>query len=198
MLYRKARDNKEKTENKIKMIKYLILITIAASISFLTNNTFAESAFFPSKPDLLIKSTLEKPGVIITYINLNLNVSGLDSRPLFLYLSTAGGTSDNAVCMNDSSNNSFAPKVIFGNSSGEPVFIRPTNGKIAIEDIPLTLSTKIVQTNCHNNQSPFVTLATLKDIKLHIGYNANDIGTEILKYNFGDKTIDIATFDIKR
>ena len=157
-----------------RMIATTLLVILSSS---LIDGALAESPQFIVEPNIISKTLLGKPGVLTLSLITNFSAINLGSKPLEVYLSTTGGTSDNAVCINAGNNLQPQPKLAFGSAKGETVTVLPRDGQVIFNNMALSLTITVDQINCPDNQLPFIRSATLKDIELHIINNVDNIST---------------------
>lgn len=154
-------------------------------LSFI-DDALVEGSHFIEEPHVVGKTLLQKMGILTLRLDLNFRATVFSKKPVTVFLTTAGGTSANIVCLNTGFPNE--PKaIVFSPTKGQAVVVQPKNNQINFNNVPVFLSLTISRV-CSDDSPPFIRTTTLKNIELHLTHNSS----EFLRFNIGNMSMPTA------
>jgi hypothetical protein len=174
----------------------ITFIIIALQLFSFVGDSLAENPHFVVEPRIVSKNLSVNAGTLSVRLTLNFIADGLGNKPLTVYLSTTGGTSNNTVCINSGVDGNLPenPKVIdFSPTKGKAVTIQPENNRITFNNMHLFLTIPVSQSDyCPDGRPPFIRTATLQKVELHLVQDIQNSSSEVLNFNFGDIKLQTA------
>jgi hypothetical protein len=172
----------------------IVFITLLSTICLtLIGGALAETPHFISDPYIVSKNLLGKTGTLTLTLTITLKAAGLGDKPLAVYLTTTGGTSNNTLCINADPIVQGESKVVFSPTKGQMVTILPKNDQITFNNMMLSLTISVDKMHCQDNRPPFIRSAMLENVKLHIVQG--NTSSEVLTFNFGYERLPVGYID---
>ena len=102
----------------------------------------AEDPHFVVNPNIISKNLHINMGNVTLDLDLSFTVTGFTNNMISAFLTTSGGKSDNALCINNDNNYSAMQKALFDPTKGQIVSISNQTGQTSYDKIHLSLTVR--------------------------------------------------------